>query len=158
MHHVTFTYQRFTRTSFGTLTDAGYVLPAMWLSLWTTMMPVGVMIGSLSCSSITDRFGTRASTIIGGFFAISGALLSLFSDRLLELDARRGLFTASKVVLGLGLGSMLPASQTYVSEVAPVRLRGALLSLFTISMVCYKDYLPSRSNFYFIFRRLISSL
>lgn len=125
----------FYRISFGTLQDGQYLLPAMWLSLWTTMMPIGVMLGALSCSFLTDRFGTRWSTMTGGVFAIAGALLTFFSDRLAELDSRRGLFTGSKVVLGYGLGLMLPASQTYVSEVSPVRLRGALLSLFTISMV-----------------------
>ncbi|KAJ6008269.1 hypothetical protein N7540_012245 [Penicillium herquei] len=121
--------------SFGTLTDGTYLLPAMWLSLWTTMMPVGIMFGSLSGSFTTDRYGTRWSTIIGGFFAVAGALLTLFSDRLSDLESRRGLFTGSKVILGWGLGFMLPASQTYVSEVSPVRLRGALLSFFTISML-----------------------
>ncbi|KAJ5939547.1 hypothetical protein N7466_002681 [Penicillium verhagenii] len=122
--------------SFGTYQgDYSWLLPAMWISLWTTMMPVGVMFGSLTCSYITDRFGTRVSSIGGGFIAIAGALLSFFSDLLLELNARRGLFTGSKAILGYGLGLMLPASQTYVSEVAPVRLRGALLSLFTISML-----------------------
>lgn len=100
------------------------------------MMPVGVMLGSLSCSPIMDRFGTRLSTVVGGLFAIAGALVTTFSDRPTELITRRVLFTISKIILGYGLGLMLPASQTYVSEVAPVRLRAALLSLFTIFMVC----------------------
>ncbi|KAJ5702008.1 hypothetical protein N7488_009556 [Penicillium malachiteum] len=106
--------------SFGTLADGTYVLPAMWLSLWITMMPIGM---------------ERGGPPLSGFFAVAGALLTLFSNLLADLESRRGLFTGPKVILGWGLGFMLPASQTYVSEVAPVRLRGALLPFFTISML-----------------------
>lgn len=100
------------------------------------MISVGVMIGALVNNPVSERFGRRPSVAIGSLISIAGALICYFSDALDILVHRRVLFLVGKTVIGLGLGMLLPASQTYVSEVAPTRLRGPLLSLFTLFVVC----------------------
>lgn len=46
------------------------------------------------------------------------------------LTNRRVLFLFSKIVTGVGVGGLITTCQTYVSEVAPVKLRGGLLAFF----------------------------
>ncbi|KAL3456929.1 general substrate transporter [Aspergillus heterothallicus] len=112
-----------------------YILPAMWLSLWTSMISVGVMAGALATGYICDHFGSRIAVLLGCLVSIAGAMVCTFSDHSGGLELRRVVFLIGKMVLGLGLGFMLPASQTYISEVSPMRVRGPLLSSFTMFVV-----------------------
>ncbi|KAH7319367.1 hypothetical protein BKA65DRAFT_529417 [Rhexocercosporidium sp. MPI-PUGE-AT-0058] len=86
------------------------ILPAKWQSLWTAFDQFGIMLGAFSNSFIQDKFGRRVAYIIGG--TSSGFLL------------------LRKVINGVGMGMLMSACHTYVSEVAPPRLRGALLGFF----------------------------
>jgi hypothetical protein len=112
-----------------------YILPAMWLSLWTSMISVGVMAGALATGYVCDHFGSRIAVLLGCLVSIAGAMVCTFSDHSGGLELRRVVFLIGKMVLGLGLGFVLPASQTYISEVSPMRVRGPLLSSFTMFVV-----------------------
>ncbi|CEL04584.1 hypothetical protein ASPCAL05712 [Aspergillus calidoustus] len=116
--------------------DTSGVIPAQWLSLWTSMVAVGVITGAMLSGPIADRWGCRVSVLIGGVIAAAGSIICAFADEIGVLQNRRILFLFAKIIIGLGLGFMLPASQTYISEVAPVELKGPLLSAYTLSMVC----------------------
>ncbi|KAL2820612.1 general substrate transporter [Aspergillus granulosus] len=116
--------------------EASGVIPAQWLSLWTSMVAVGVIIGAMLSGPMSDRWGCRVPVLIGGFIAVAGSIICAFADELEVLQNRRILFLFAKIIVGLGMGFMLPASQTYISEVAPVELKGPLLSAYTLSMVC----------------------
>ncbi|KAJ5751889.1 hypothetical protein N7520_008806 [Penicillium odoratum] len=124
------------QVAFGDSTgDGSYTLPAQWLSLWSSMVSVGIMGGAYATGPIADRIGSRILMIFGGLLTIGGALICTFSETSEILNTKRSMFLIGKIVVGLGLGFQLPASQTYVSEVAPLRIRGPLLSLFTLFMV-----------------------
>lgn len=79
-------------------------------------MAVGASLGGL----LADRFGRRsvfAVTLLvyglaTGASALAGGLAALI---------------ALRVVVGLGLGAELPVASTYVSEIAPARMRGRLI-------------------------------
>ncbi len=79
-------------------------------------MAVGASIGGL----LADRFGRRsvfALTLLvyglaTGASALAGGVAALI---------------ALRVVVGLGLGAELPVASTYVSELAPARMRGRLI-------------------------------
>ncbi|KAJ6032507.1 hypothetical protein N7540_003239 [Penicillium herquei] len=116
--------------------DTSDVIPAEWLSLWTSMVAVGVITGAMLSGPIADRWGCRIPISIGGVIGVTGSIICAFSDEIDVLQHRRILFLFAKIIVGLGLGFMLPASQTYISEVAPVELKGPLLSAYTLSMVC----------------------
>lgn len=57
------------------------------------------------------------------------------SDMPASVTDRRVVFLMGKIVLGVALGQLTSTCQTYVSEVAPLKLRGPLLSIFTFAMV-----------------------
>ena len=79
-------------------------------------MAVGASVGGL----LADRFGRRsvfAATLVvyglaTGASALVGGLVALI---------------ALRVVVGFGLGAELPVASTYVSELAPARIRGRLI-------------------------------
>ncbi|KAL4733732.1 general substrate transporter [Aspergillus similis] len=114
--------------------DSSGVIPALWLSLWTSMVAVGVMIGAMAAGRVSERWGCRISVSVGASIAVAGTMTCTFSDELNALSSRRVLFLFGKMIIGSGLGLMLPASQTYISEVAPVALKEPLLSAYTLSM------------------------
>ncbi|KAJ5652635.1 hypothetical protein N7507_010061 [Penicillium longicatenatum] len=116
--------------------DVTGVIPAQWLSLWTSMVAVGVITGAMFSGPMSDRWGCRVPVFIGGIIAVAGSIICAFADEFDVLQHRRILFLFAKIIVGLGMGFMLPASQTYISEVAPVELKGPLLSAYTLSMVC----------------------
>jgi SP family general alpha glucoside:H+ symporter-like MFS transporter len=57
------------------------------------------------------------------------------SDHGSSVEHRRGVFLGGKIILGLSLGILNTTCQTYISEIAPPRLRGPLLSIFTFFLV-----------------------
>ncbi|MFC7927569.1 MFS transporter [Microbacterium laevaniformans] len=81
---------------------------------------VGMAVGASLGGLLADRFGRRsvfAVTLLvyglaTGASALAGGLAAL---------------VALRVIVGLGLGAELPVASTYVSEVAPARMRGRLI-------------------------------
>ncbi len=81
---------------------------------------VGMAIGASLGGLLADRFGRRsvfALTLLvygiaTGASALAGGLVALI---------------ALRVIVGLGLGAELPVASTYVSEIAPARMRGRLI-------------------------------
>lgn len=65
----------------------------------------------------------------------SGTVLAYTSADVASLDGRRLAFFFAKLIIGIGMGMLMSACQTYVSEVAPPRLRGALLGFFAFVVV-----------------------
>ena len=57
------------------------------------------------------------------------------SDRSSSVESRRGTFLGGKIILGVALGLLNSTCQTYISEIAPSRIRGPLLSIFTFFLV-----------------------
>ncbi|APZ34584.1 MFS transporter [Microbacterium aurum] len=81
---------------------------------------VGMAVGASLGGLLADRFGRRsvfALTLLvyglaTGASALAGGVAALI---------------ALRVVVGLGLGAELPVASTYVSELAPARMRGRLI-------------------------------
>lgn len=106
-------------------------------------------------SAFQDRFGRRWGFRSGGFIAavgmryqfgnllqrwctnvLLGVAVMYISDIPASVDTRRSIFLVGKIILGAAMGQLNSTCQTYVSEVAPPKLRGPLLSIFTFAMVC----------------------
>lgn len=120
---------------YGEVLNGSYILPALWLSLWNAFVQVGAMIGSTANGFVADRFGRRAAFVVGGLIGIAAVAVIYTSDTSDSLTTRRGAFLAGKTVLGISLGMLNSTCQTYISEIAPPRLRGPLLSIFTFFLV-----------------------
>lgn len=107
-----------------------YYFPAYWLSLWNSMVQVGVMVGAAFSGPVSDKFGRRATFGIGGILAALATALCYVADLSDNLNTRRSIFLVGKIVLGLSLGALMATCQTYNSEIAPTRIRGPLLAMF----------------------------
>ncbi|KAG4442460.1 hypothetical protein IFR05_002062 [Cadophora sp. M221] len=116
--------------SYGELYNGQLILPAKWQSLWTAFVQFGIMLGAFCNGFIQDKFGRRVAYILGGVITAIGTVLAYTSADVASLDGRRLAFFFAKLIIGVGMGMLMSACQTYVSEVSPPRLRGALLGFF----------------------------
>lgn len=65
--------------------------------------------------------------------AAVGVALCVVSGFLPDITVRRALFAVAKLIQGNGIGQIIVAVQTYVSEVCPPRLRGSAMSLIPLT-------------------------
>jgi MFS family permease len=86
------------------------------------------MIGAWGIGQISDAFGRRLCFFLAGLVSVAGIAV-------LYISSTSPVFLIGKIVTGLALGMALATGGSYVSEVAPLRLRGIMLSAYTFSMV-----------------------
>jgi sugar porter (SP) family MFS transporter len=94
----------------------------------TASLSVGAMIGAAVASKANNRVGRKQSIMIAAVVVIIGTLLATFSPSLAML-------TISRLIIGLGVGLSSATVPTYLSELAPSRLRGAISALNQIFIV-----------------------
>lgn len=76
-----------------------------------------------------DRFGRKLAFTTAGVMSVGAVLLLFLSDR---APNQRITFLLGKMAEGTAVGMLLVATQTYISETIPQRLRGPALALFPI--------------------------
>jgi sugar porter (SP) family MFS transporter len=94
----------------------------------TASLSVGAMIGAAIASKANNRLGRKRSIMVAAVVVIVGTLLATFSPTLAML-------TVSRLIIGLGVGLSSATVPTYLSELAPSRLRGAMSALNQIFIV-----------------------
>jgi sugar porter (SP) family MFS transporter len=94
----------------------------------TASLSVGAMLGAAVASRLGDRLGRRRTIMIAGTIVIIGTVACMFAQNLPSLTIARG-------IIGLGVGCSSATVPTYLSELAPARLRGAMASLNQIFIV-----------------------
>jgi sugar porter (SP) family MFS transporter len=89
---------------------------------------IGCLVGSLIAGALSDRFGRRRLLIVAALlFAVTSlgnALAQSFS-----------IFIAWRMLGGVAIGLASSLSPMYISEVAPARMRGKLVSLNQLTIV-----------------------
>lgn len=102
--------------------EGDFHLTALSSGVVVSSILVGAMIGALGAGRVADRFGRRP-TLIGaaGVFLVGAVLAALAPSPLWLIVAR--------VILGLGIGAASNVVPVFISEVAPPRQRGWLVSL-----------------------------
>ncbi|KAH7134931.1 general substrate transporter [Dendryphion nanum] len=106
-----------------------WVIPAMWLSLWDGVGPLGQIAGTVLGGWLMDRMGRRFCLMLGSTIGILAILELFFSNRPADKEWRRIMILIGKVVQGFGLGVIKIGTMTYMSEVAPTSLKGPIMSL-----------------------------
>lgn len=86
---------------------------------------LGGAIGALAGGPLADRFGRRWTLLISGLLFSLGALVSAVAPDL-------GLLMVGRVVVGLGVGAASVLVPVYIAELAPSRVRGALVAGFQL--------------------------
>ena len=82
---------------------------------------VGAMIGSLLAGRLNDAIGRKKTLLLLAVIFTFGALFTAFSPNLV-------FFLICPVIVGLGIGAAASVVPVYISEIAPSRLRGTLVT------------------------------
>jgi MFS transporter, SP family, general alpha glucoside:H+ symporter len=72
---------------------------------------------------------------MGAIICCIAITIMYVSDRASTVEGRRGTFLAGKLFLGLSLGIFQVTASTYMSEIAPPRIRGPLLLTFAFVLI-----------------------
>ncbi|MEE1783152.1 sugar porter family MFS transporter [Streptomyces sp. SP17BM10] len=94
----------------------------------TASLSAGAMLGAGLAARLNGRIGRRRSIMAAGGVVIVGTLACAFAPNFASLVGFR-------TVLGLGVGLSSATVPTYLSELAPARIRGAMGSLNQIFIV-----------------------
>lgn len=97
------------------------VEPDLIFSVIVSIFAVGGMIGCPLASWIADKRGRKFALLANAVFGVIGALLMGFS----KIASSVEMLIIGRFLIGVNCGFATTASPTYVSEIAPLRLRGA---------------------------------
>lgn len=98
-----------------------FVLAAWKKSLITSILSAGTFFGAIIAGDLADFIGRRATVIIGCFIFIVGVILQTASTAL-------ALLVVGRLIAGFGVGFVSAIIILYMSEVAPKKVRGAIVS------------------------------
>lgn len=91
---------------------------------WSSIQSVGQIIGMVSLSFVSSRFGRKVAMY-------TYWLILAFSVLAESLARRWEVWLVGKLLAGIGVGCLQTTLPTYIAEVAPVRIRGGLLMLYS---------------------------
>ncbi len=100
--------------------------------LWgfvASSMTVGAIVGGAAGSGISDRLGRRWACLVVIAIYASGVALEVTATRLSQLLLGR------VVGVGFAIGALSSLMPTYIAELSPAPLRGALVTLKQL-LVC----------------------
>ncbi len=104
-----------------TTSAADFVLPSWKKSLITSILSAGTFFGAIIAGDLADFFGRRTTIIVGCIVFIVGVILQTASTGL-------GLIVAGRLIAGFGVGFVSAIIILYMSEIAPRKVRGAIVS------------------------------
>ena len=91
----------------------------------TTAVLVGAVLGALGSGRITDIVGRKKVILVTSIIFALGSILTGAASSMWFL-------AASRVILGIAIGISSFAVPLYISEISPVKARGALVSSFQL--------------------------
>lgn len=100
---------------------ATFKLPAWEQSLTTSILSAGTFFGAIISGDLADQIGRRITIITGCFIFTIGCILETASTSI-------GVMAAGRIICGAGVGFISAIVILYMSEIAPKKVRGALVS------------------------------
>lgn len=100
------------------------VLSSPTLAAWSSIQSVGQIIGMVAMSFVSSRFGRKVAM----FTYWTVLACSVIAE---SVGRSWQVWFIAKLLAGIGIGSMQSVLPTYIAEVAPVRIRGALLMMYS---------------------------
>lgn len=121
---------------FGTQqTEGGVVLASSIMSAWNSIGSVGQIVGMTTLPFLSDKFGRKAAMYY--YWAL------LTTSVILECVASEWrLWLVAKLFGGIGVGCLQSTIPTYISEVAPVRVRGIFLMFYSFWFMVGQFFAP----------------
>nr|GAT56715.1 general substrate transporter [Mycena chlorophos] len=103
---------------------SSFALPAWEKSLMTSILSAGEFFGALVAGDIADAIGRRPTIIMGCGIFMVGCILEIAPKRALAC------FVIGRLIAGVGVGFISAIIILYISEIAPKKVRGALVSAY----------------------------
>ena len=94
----------------------------------TASISVGAIVGAIFSSRLNEKLGRRRTIMVAAVIVIVGTIAATASPTF-------ALLIVSRLVIGVGIGLSSSTVPTYLSELAPARLRGAMGALNQIFIV-----------------------
>lgn len=88
----------------------------------TSSAIVGCVIGAILCVLLSDKLGRKRLLIFSGFLFAFSALGTALADNFFS-------FNAFRMIGGVAMGAALNLSPMYISEIAPAKKRGMLVTI-----------------------------
>jgi sugar porter (SP) family MFS transporter len=89
--------------------------------LLTSILLIGAAVGAVAAGRIADKLGRRPTVLGTAVLFVAGVLLAALSPTF-------DVLVVARVVIGLAVGSASMVVPLYIGELAPPRIRGALVS------------------------------
>lgn len=99
------------------------VLPSVDKSLITSILSAGTFFGAILAGDLADWIGRRATVILGCVVFCAGVVLQ-------SASAGLGLIVMGRLVSGFGVGFVSAIIILYMSEIAPCKVRGAIVAVY----------------------------
>ncbi|KAJ6459167.1 general substrate transporter [Mycena vitilis] len=109
---------------------ADFSLPAWEKSLMTSILSAGTFFGALVAGDIADMIGRRPTIIVGCFVFSVGCILEIAPGPTGILAC----FVIGRLIAGGGVGFISAIIILYMSEIAPKKVRGALVSAYQFAI------------------------
>ncbi|KAL7288819.1 hypothetical protein TKK_0016795 [Trichogramma kaykai] len=103
--------------------------------LWSAIVSIfliGGVTGSLTAGDLADRIGRKRALIVGNIFGILGAILFWITPVSNSVIP----FMLGRILVGISGGLATSLLPTYMTEVAPIKLRGAVGVLCQLGITC----------------------
>ncbi|KAK0825064.1 hypothetical protein LTR73_007351 [Friedmanniomyces endolithicus] len=113
---------------FGVQYGDRYIIPSLWLSLWSVGLPLGIMLGAVVGGYVQDLTGRKWTLGIGSFVSVVAILTCYVADL---AGNKQSALLGGKLLEGIAVGVIMCSTQTYLSEIVPARLRGPVFALFS---------------------------
>ncbi|KAG5764966.1 hypothetical protein H9Q72_006965 [Fusarium xylarioides] len=115
--------------------DGTVALASSIISAWAAIGSIGQIIGMTTLRFFSDRYGRKAAMYL--------YWLVLAISIIIECVAKDWqVWLVGKLFGGIGVGCLQCTIPTYITEVAPVRIRGALLSCYTLWWITGQFFAP----------------
>jgi SP family sugar:H+ symporter-like MFS transporter len=98
-----------------------FVISSSHTSLIVSILSAGTFFGAIIAGDLADMIGRRTTVILGCGVFLIGVILQTAASGL-------GLLVAGRLVAGFGVGFVSATIIMYMSEVAPKKVRGAIVS------------------------------
>ncbi|KAI9375892.1 general substrate transporter [Aspergillus egyptiacus] len=106
-----------------------WYIPSTWQSIATGTPTAGLAVGALVSGSIGNRLGRVKTFFISAVIAIVGVLIQACSF------GNYWQLMAGRIVNAISLGIVCNAVPAYLSECAPVKIRGSLINIYQFSLL-----------------------
>ena len=105
----------------------GFTLSTATQEFVVSVVLIGCVLGAAGAGWLADRFGRKRTLLGAGLVFGFGALGSAFAPNVETL-------VVARLVVGLAIGISSVVSPLYISEVAPAKFRGGLVSLYQFAI------------------------